>query len=65
MQAGNTLETNARAALAEGLAGFGGTVRANIDEADEAGDGDIADIFTNVWRELDKWLWFTEAHQPA
>ena len=53
------------AALAERLATLGGAVRTNIDEAEEAGDADTADIFTSVSRDLDKWLWFIEAHQPA
>lgn len=53
------------AALAERLAALGGAVRRNIGEADEAGDADTADIFTDVSRDLDKWLWFIEAHQPA
>jgi len=53
------------AALAERLALLGGTVRENINEADEAGDADTADIFTALSRDLDKWLWFIEAHQPA
>lgn len=38
------------------------TVRANIDEATEAGDAGTADVFTEVSRGLDKWLWFLEAH---
>ena len=53
------------AALAERLAALGGTARRGIEEAEEAGDADTADIFTAVSRDLDKWLWFIEAHQPA
>ncbi len=37
-------------------------MRKNIDEAEEAGDADTADIFTEVSRGLDKNLWFLEAH---
>lgn len=37
-------------------------VRKSIDQADEAGDADTADIFTEVSRGLDKSLWFLEAH---
>jgi starvation-inducible DNA-binding protein len=42
-------------------------VRQSIDEADEAGDANTADIFTAFSRVLDKDLWFLEAHvqEPA
>ena len=40
-------------------------IRANIDDADEAGDASSADLFTEVSRGLDKSLWFLEAHLGA
>lgn len=49
-------------ALSTALATFGKKVRENIDEADEAGDMDTADLFTEVSRGIDKLLWFVEAH---
>ena len=47
------------------LAGFGTSIRAAIDRADEAGDKDTADLFTEISRGVDKWLWFVEAHLHA
>lgn len=50
------------AALIDRYAVFANAVRANIDETDEAGDPDTADLFTEVSRGVDKDLWFLEAH---
>ena len=52
-------------ALARALAAFGKQVRAAIDESDELGDKDTADLFTGMSRETDKNLWFVEAHIQA
>jgi len=49
-------------ALSNALAKFAKETRANIDEADEAGDAVTADLFTEVARGTDKLLWFVEAH---
>ncbi|MEO6334383.1 MAG: DNA starvation/stationary phase protection protein Dps [Pyrinomonadaceae bacterium] len=49
-------------ALSTALADFGKVVRKGIDEATDLGDQDTADIFTEISREIDKQLWFVEAH---
>ena len=49
-------------ALSSVLADFGGKVRAAIDVADGRGDKDTADLFTEISREVDKDVWFLEAH---
>lgn len=41
---------------------FGKAVRAGIDESATLGDADTADLLTGISRELDKYLWFLEAH---
>jgi starvation-inducible DNA-binding protein len=48
--------------LADRYAHLARTTREAIDQSDELGDKDTADLFTEVSRELDKSLWFLEAH---
>ena len=48
--------------LSTQLAAFGKSVRAAIDATAEIGDADTADLFTGISRDLDKHLWFLEAH---
>jgi starvation-inducible DNA-binding protein len=52
-------------ALASALAKFGTTTRSAIDIAADAGDADTADLFTEISRGMDKWLWFVEAHAQS
>ena len=55
-------------ALSASLAGFAERVRKAISESQDLGDLDTADIFTEISRGIDKWLWFVEAHlqeEPA
>jgi starvation-inducible DNA-binding protein len=52
-------------ALSSALAEFGKRVRQNIDEANNLGDADTSDLFTEVSRGIDKMLWFVEAHLQA
>jgi starvation-inducible DNA-binding protein len=52
-------------ALSSVLAGFGTAVRKGIDQANALGDLDTADLFTEISRGIDKWLWFVEAHLQA
>ena len=52
-------------ALSSALAAFGTAARRAIGHADELGDLDTADLFTEVSRGVDKWLWFVEAHLQA
>lgn len=52
-------------ALSTALADFGRLVRQNIDETGNLGDQDTADLLTEISREIDKNLWFVEAHIQA
>ena len=49
-------------ALSSALAAFGKSIRVASDESGRLGDVTTADIFTEVSRGIDKWLWFVEAH---
>ena len=49
-------------ALADRYAALGATTRAAIETSGRAGDADTSDLFTGISRELDKALWFLEAH---
>jgi len=57
-----TAEKEHLKAVADRLAAFGKQARAAINAADEADDKDTADLFTGLSRQLDKDLWFVEAH---
>jgi len=50
------------AALADRYAAYGKHVREAIDQTDELGDADTADLYTEISRTIDKRLWFLEAH---
>jgi len=51
--------------LQTALAAFGSLIRSAIARADALGDADTADIFTEISRGTDKWLWMVEAHIGA
>ena len=53
------------AALADRYAALGRSLREAIDRADELGDKDTADLFTEVSRDVDQSLYFLEAHLQA
>jgi len=51
--------------VARALSTFGKEVRSTIDQANAFDDAGTADLFTEVSRGIDKWLWFVEAHSQA
>jgi starvation-inducible DNA-binding protein len=51
--------------VARALSTFGKEARATIDEANALDDADTADLFTEISRGTDQWLWFVEAHSQA
>jgi starvation-inducible DNA-binding protein len=49
-------------ALSSALAAFGKLARAAAEDSNRAGDADTNDIFIEISRGVDKWLWMVEAH---
>lgn len=49
-------------ALADRYATYGAHLRKAIDLADNLGDADTADLYTEISRTIDKRLWFIESH---
>lgn len=49
-------------ALADRLALYGKNIRQDIDRATQLGDAGTADLYTEIVRSADKFLWFLEAH---
>jgi starvation-inducible DNA-binding protein len=61
----NTAEMNEEAhinAVAERLAAYAKHLREAIDKTDEWDDQDTNDLYVGISREVDKKLWFVEAH---
>jgi starvation-inducible DNA-binding protein len=52
-------------ALSSALAAFGKSARQAINDTNDLGDFDTADLFTEISRGTDKRLWFVEAHLQA
>ena len=52
-------------AVARALSSFGHEARNTINQADDLDDAGTADLFTEISRGIDKWLWFVEAHSQA
>jgi starvation-inducible DNA-binding protein len=52
-------------ALSASLADFGKKVRRGIQQTGDWGDADTADLLTGISRDVDKYVWFLEAHLQA
>lgn len=52
-------------AVVERLGLYANKIRKAIDDADEMGDMTTADLYTEISRQVDKDLWFAEAHLQA
>jgi starvation-inducible DNA-binding protein len=51
--------------LADRFAAVGASTRRAVKKAEDADDQDTMDLFVDASRDLDKWLWFLEAHLQA
>lgn len=49
-------------AVVDRLADLAASTRQAMDQAEEVHDMDTNDLFIEVSRDVDKWLWFLEAH---
>ncbi len=52
-------------AVAAALAAFGQSAREASKKVGENGDADTSDMFTQISREIDRQLWFVEAHTES
>jgi len=52
-------------AVADRLAAYAASVREAVDTAADLGDQSTSDLFTEISRTVDKYLWFVEAHQQG
>lgn len=52
-------------ALVERFGLYAGRIRQGIEDADDMGDPTTADLYTQISRDIDKRLWFLEAHIQA
>ena len=56
------MKNNRGQSLSGALASFGKIAREAIGKSNEPGDAVSADIFTEISRGVEKWLWMVEAH---
>ena len=52
-------------AVADRLAAYAAAVRSAIETTADLGDQSTSDLFTEISRTVDKYLWFVEAHQQS
>lgn len=50
------------AALSERFAIYAASLRRDLERTGNIGDLDTQDLYTGISRDIDKWLWFLEAH---